>query len=145
MIPIISEPPFAIVNGVRFLRNFMDKKILIPTIALIVLAGIFIGVWLFMKSKSKDTSAPYAEIRQNGEVIRVVPLDEDREFTVTCGEGSNTIRVANGEISVISADCPDKVCVKTGAISGGNIPIVCLPHRLEIIIVNSDNVTDAQI
>lgn len=120
----------------------MDKKIIIPTAALVLLAGILITVWIFMKNA--EVKDPAAEIRLNGRVIRTVPLSEDCEFTVECESGYNTVRVQNGEISVVSADCPDKVCVKTGAISGGNVPIVCLPHRLEIVIINLENNIDAR-
>lgn len=119
----------------------MDRKIVIPTAALVLLAGILIVVWLCMKNG--ETDDPTAEIRLNGEVVKTVPLSEDCEFTVDCGGGFNTVRVKNGAVSVVAADCPDKVCVRTGEISGGGVPIVCLPHRLEIVVINGERGVDA--
>ncbi len=111
----------------------MDKKYIFGLIAVAVLAAAGIAAYFIMKSAS--TADPTAEIYQNGELIRILPLTEDCEFTVTCAEGSNTVTVKDGAVMISSADCPDKVCVRTGAISGGAVPIVCLPHRLEIRVV----------
>ena len=46
--------------------------------------------------------------------------------------GFNTIRVEPGRVCVIAADCQDATCVHMGWLSGGTVPIVCLPHRLVI-------------
>ena len=85
-----------------------------------------------------------ARIIQDGKVIREIDLEnvaKPYEFTVSDGNGGhNTIRVENGRIGVVSADCPDKVCVNQGYIKTGATPIVCLPHKLCIVIVSQDNV-----
>ncbi|MGN1098388.1 MAG: NusG domain II-containing protein, partial [Clostridia bacterium] len=57
-----------------------------------------------------------AKITLNGEVIKTVDLSvtEPYEFDVESGGGYNRIRVENGRIAVIDADCPDRLCVKQG-------------------------------
>ncbi|MFR4337598.1 MAG: NusG domain II-containing protein [Lachnospira pectinoschiza] len=35
------------------------------------------------------------------------------------------------------ADCPDKLCVKTGMISKTGETIVCLPHRVVVEIIGA--------
>lgn len=119
----------------------MEKKLRIGIAAAIAAAAVLIAVWCVMRYARREN--PIAEIVQNGTVIRRVPLSEDCEFVVRCNSGENVITVANGEIRVSAADCPDKVCVRTGAISGGAVPIVCLPHRLEIRVVNGKSDVDA--
>ncbi|MCH5206890.1 MAG: NusG domain II-containing protein [Oscillospiraceae bacterium] len=119
-----------------------NKTVFFGVGILVIIAAALIAVWFLMKSSPKEN--PAAEIRQNGVLIKTVPLSEDAEFTVTCESGFNTVAVKNGAISVTSADCPDKVCVKTGEISGGGIPIICLPHRLEITVINGESTVDAQ-
>lgn len=110
----------------------------------IIMAGVCAaGIFVFAAMKNAPVSNPCAEIRLNGEVIRRVSLSGEEEFTVDCGSGSNTITVSGGAVRVSAADCPDKVCVKTGAISRGKIPIICLPHRLEIVIVSGDDYDEA--
>lgn len=97
----------------------------------------------------KQTTSSYriAKIVQNDKAIKTIDLSEVQEpyeFIVqdTSG-GSNTIRVENGRIAVIDADCPDKVCVKQGFISDGTLPIVCLPHKLTISIAGKSGGYDA--
>ena len=118
----------------------MNRKIVIAAVisAVVALAGIA----AFVIMNNAGFSAPKAEIYQNGELIKTVELSENTEFTVTCAEGFNVITVEDGKICVSSADCPDKVCVKQGKISGA-VPIVCLPHRLEIRVVDGDDGVDA--
>lgn len=108
-------------------------------IGLLAAAGIIVFV-LMRTSAVKD---PIAEIYQDGELIRSLPLSEDCELTITCAEGYNTVTVKDGAVMISSADCPDKICVRTGAISGGAVPIVCLPHRLEIRVVGADGLDAA--
>lgn len=95
------------------------------------------GITLFLLLRGMNVTDPVAEIYVDGRLHSTVSLSEDSEFTVESSYGSNTIQVADGRIAVISADCPDKVCVASGAISGGAVPIICLPHRLEIRIVSA--------
>lgn len=116
----------------------VSKKYIIAIAALLVLAVVGIAVWFIMKNAEREN--PTAEIIQNGKVIKTVPLSEDTEFTITCEDGYNTVVIRNGAVMISDADCPDRVCVKTGAISGGAVPIVCLPHRLEVRVINGEGV-----
>lgn len=120
----------------------VSRKYIIALGALLVIAAAGIAVWFVMKGTVRED--PAAEIIQDGKVIRTVSLSENTEFTVTCEGGFNTVVVKNGAVMISEADCPDKVCVKTGAISGGAVPIVCLPHRLEIRVVNGGGL-DAEV
>ena len=44
----------------------------------------------------------------------------------------NEVEVRPGSIGILSADCPDKLCVRQGFISDTRLPITCLPNRLVI-------------
>lgn len=105
-------------------------------------------------SYSKDSNEQFgleehknAVIRQNGKIIKEIDLNavtDPYEFEIKTSDGhSNTIRVEQGKIAIIDADCADKICVNTGYISDGVIPIVCLPHRLSITIVDKESDFDA--
>ena len=122
----------------------MSKKMIIAwaAAALITIAGIA----AFFLLRSADVSAPTAEIYLDGKLHKTVTLSQNAEFTVSSEYGSNTIRVSDGTIAVVDADCPDKVCISSGAVSGGLVPIICLPHRMEIRIISTDEENiDAQI
>jgi len=85
-------------------------------------------------------------VYQGGEQIERINLDTVTvPYTITvetADGGYNTISVEQGRICVTDASCPDHVCIDTGWISDGVIPIVCLPNELVIQIEgkNSDGV-----
>ena len=81
--------------------------------------------------------ASRAEVCSEGEVIRIVDLNVDHEFTVTTDSGTNTITVRDGKIAVTDADCPDGYCVQRGYCNSGT-QIVCLPHRLVIRFLDEE-------
>ncbi len=84
-------------------------------------------------------------ISQNGQVIREISLGEVTEpfeFTVTGENGSyNTIRISPEGVAVTEASCPDKICVRTGIRKDSLLPIICLPNRLVIEILEEDGLS----
>ena len=87
---------------------------------------------LFLLLPSGKPAAYIADIYQDGNLIMSIPLEdipESRSFTVeSAGGGTNR----PGCIAIISADCPDKLCVKQGFIKDSRLPITCLPNKLVI-------------
>lgn len=115
-------------------------------IALILLLSAAACLFQYLHKGTGTT----AYISVDGEVIRTIDLSlvtEGYEFTVSDEFGENTIRVEKGRICVISADCPDKVCVNHGWLADSSSFISCLPHHLYIKIgenkASSDNTVDA--
>lgn len=99
---------------------------------LIICIGFLIQKYYFGKSGTS------AIIEQDGETVAELDLKKDTELFLNDGNGgSNTITVHNRQISVTEANCPDLVCVRTGAISETGEVIACLPHKL-IITISSD-------
>lgn len=109
------------------------------------LCAVCAAVWIFTARSSGG--AVMAEIKLGNEVVRTIDLSsvaEPYEFTVeTDNGGYNVIRAERGRIAVVEADCQNNDCVKQGWISGGAAPIVCLPHRLMITLVGTDDGIDA--
>ena len=81
-----------------------------------------------------ESNKKIADIKLNGNIIRQIELSEDKTFVIDSDNGSNVVDVKDGKIAIIEADCPDKVCVKTGAISNMGEIIACVPHKLVILI-----------
>lgn len=94
-----------------------------------------------------------ARILTNGEVFAVIDLDDytgGRSTTITVSSeysgGENIIEVSEGKIRVISASCPDKVCIHQGERGIGcsnTAPITCLPNRMTIVTENKESSADA--
>lgn len=111
-----------------------SNKIYIVVVIVLVFELVML-VWQNIRSKDNTV----AEIVSDGKVVNTIDLsdiDEAYEFEVRNESGYNKIRAEKGRIAVIEADCPDKVCVNQGYITGGGLPIVCLPHKLTITMGN---------
>ena len=100
-------------------------------VAILLCVALISAGYLFFLPKEKGHTAT---LWQNGEIIRTVDLTENQEFTVTCEEGYNVVRVQDGQIAVIESDCPEQYCVGQGFVDSYLIPITCLPHKLVIEI-----------
>lgn len=100
--------------------------------------ALCLGVILVRGAAAKP--GKYAEIRLNGELLRVLSLSGEYEIDIDCGCGTNRLRVENGRVAVIAADCPDKLCVKRGYIGSGAVPLVCLPHKLTVTVTGGGEV-----
>lgn len=111
-------------------------SIIIILIVIISMAGVF------AYKKHVSGSKKIAVVKQNGKIIKNIDLNKvngTEQFIVKYnGSHFNKIKMQKGKISIEDADCPDKICVKTGWISEPGQSIVCLPHKLIIEIEGKD-------
>ena len=89
-----------------------------------------------------QTPAGYSRIYKDGvlvtDAVNLQTLSEP--FTIiidgavnTGGTGGlNIVEADHGRIRMLEADCLDGFCVRQGWVSGGFVPIVCLPNRVVI-------------
>jgi len=102
---------------------------------LILLSAVSLAAILCPRRKADGY---IADIYQNGSLIESIPLSHIRTpyvLTVTGETGCvNEIEVCPGSIRMLSADCPDKLCVRQGFISDSQLPITCLPNRVVILL-----------
>ena len=103
-------------------------------VALVILAVLTSLLWL----PRLKTGGTFAQVLQDGEVVREVPLSVDQTFRVK-GDYTNTVTVRDGKISVTHSDCPTNDCVHMGWLKDGGA-IVCLPNRVEIRLVGDTEV-----
>ena len=103
-------------------------------------AVVFAVVSVFLLTSGNGSFT--VEITQDGEIIKTIDLSkvaEEYSFTVQSKDGGmNVVTVQPYRIRVTEADCPDKICVERGWLSGGAAPIVCLPHGLVIRFAESE-------
>lgn len=107
-------------------------------IGLLLLAAVASSA-AYLLFRDRGADAPVARITRDGVLLEEIDLqkvDEPYSFSLEDASGINTVQVERGRIRVSEADCPDQVCVNQGWITDGTAPIVCLPHKLMIEIVN---------
>lgn len=101
-------------------------------IAVVLICAV--SIWLY--PALSDTGS-FARIEQ-GENMQNISLETDCEIKLE----NATAKVENGKISIVDADCPDLVCVKTGAISKEGQSIICVPNHI-VITIEGENEIDA--
>ncbi len=125
------------------LHSSKDKII---TALLIAASAASILALVLPRGKNTDYTA---QVYQNGSLVMSIPLDEVREvqrFTLEGENGCvNEIEVRPGCIAIISADCPDKICVSQGFIKDSRLPITCLPNRVVILLRPADETASQEI
>ena len=100
----------------------------------IVLAAVLLilGVTGVLIVKYGLKSGNTADVYIDDKLVQTIDLSVDDEYTFQTDKGSNTLEVRNGAVSMKSAGCPDKVCVRMGTKNRNGETITCLPHKLVI-------------
>ena len=109
----------------------------LAAVAFVALAAVVLVLLLTQGS----SHGRYAEIYQNGKLIKTVALTQDQEFVVE-GSVTATITVRDGKIAVTASDCPGGDCLRCGWIEKAGRSIVCLPGGLEIRVVGQADDVD---
>lgn len=123
-------------------RSTSHPKTLWIAILIIVLIGSASLIWILAaglpEQASRRHAIVYADIYQDGVLLESINLSAQtdvRQLTVTNTNGNvNQVEIRPGSIGILSADCPDKLCVHQGFISTSLLPITCLPNKLVIQI-----------
>lgn len=110
-----------------------DMIVIIGFLALILVVFLLVNpIW-----KSK-TSGDVVKISINGKPYAEYSLNEDRELLIDEGYGRNHIRISEGCVQITDADCPDGFCIKEGSISHNMEQLICLPNRLVVSVLGSE-------
>ena len=115
-------------------RKLRNDIILAVVIVLIAAAGLLLFV--FNREQGSTVS-----VKVDGIQIASYPLAENREVSIKTGDNDehiNVLVIKDGKASISEADCPDKICVETRAVSYVGETVVCLPHKLVIEITNQN-------
>ena len=58
---------------------------------------------------------------------------------IELNHGSNVLQIKNGKADMVSADCPDQLCVNQKAISKNKESIICLPNKIIVEVDSHQN------
>lgn len=109
----------------------MKKKdlILIGTIVAMIAIAILL---LFLMKKDGD----YVIVKVDGKAVAMYSLSQDGEYALN--GGTNILRIEDGKAYLVSANCPDHLCVKQGKIDQSGETITCLPNRLTVTVYSAE-------
>ena len=110
-------------------RNEENKKrnSVLLFIALIMFA---IGAMAFGWGRMQEKGATAVVTVAGEERIRC-SLFIEKEIRI---DDTNTLVIKDGVADMVSADCPDQVCVKHTPISNAGETIICLPNKVVVTI-----------
>lgn len=109
----------------------MSRKDVIFIAAVLAFSAIMYP--FFSEKKSADTVI----IKKDGKLYGSYPLHTDRTADI---DGKNTVVIKNGEVYMEYADCPDKLCIKQGKISGSEKKIICLPNKVTVEVTKKSGI-----
>jgi len=95
---------------------------------------LFAALFSFYLLHINQKKGSYIEIQVQGNVAGIYSLEKDQIIDLK----TNRIRISNGKAYIEAADCPDKLCIRQGAICRKGEAIVCLPHQI-VVEVKEDN------
>lgn len=116
--------------------SFEKRSFRYDVILIAILLFISVCACLFVFFNQKSGEAVSVEV--DGAVVGVYPLSRDGEFSLA--DGSNILVIEDGRAFMKSADCPDKTCVRSRAVSKVGESIVCLPNRVSVSVVGDGGV-----
>ena len=118
----------------------LSKWEIIIIAAVVIIGAVLVAVLFLMKKPGS-----VAVVSVGGKEIARYDLDEDIDIEIQGVGGTNRLIISGGTVRIEEADCPDKLCVKQGAISDVGQSIICLPHRVSVRVEGTadDEVPDA--
>ncbi len=111
-------------------RFFKKGDFVILACALLLCAVMFLPR-LFSKSGNL-----VARVYESGELTYEISLDnvnESREIKIN----GAVLLVENGSVKYLTADCPDKICVKSGKLSLAGDTAACIPGKTVVTVVRA--------
>ncbi len=117
----------------------MFKKMDWVLLAALVILGIAMTIIIYRPASSAGSTVI---IKENGIRTQAYPLSHNATYTITNGDGTNTLTIQDGYASITDANCHDYYCIRQGKINQPGQSIICLPHRLSIEIQGEGDIID---
>ena len=123
-------------TGEERIRKHSKKHDLILVLAVLAAAALlFAGRSLFFSRPPVSVI-----ISVDGKEVMTLDLNQDDDQTLESpGGGRNRVIIEDGSVHMEEASCPDKICIKQGAVSETGQSIVCLPNRVIVTIAGTDS------
>jgi heptaprenyl diphosphate synthase len=121
----VSAPPSAPLSG-----KLTPWDAALAVLLCAAIAGSFIAL--------PDAEGTSVIIDVAGTPVEKLNLRENRVVTIRGEKGDLRVEVHDGSVRVAEADCPNRICVRTGWRSREGEVIVCVPNRTVIRILGKE-------
>lgn len=113
------------------LNKVTKKKILFDAILVLLLLALSLSAYFLVQTNREEGAVVCVKI--GPKLVGKYSLDVDGEYTIN--GGTNVIRIEDGMVRMIHADCPDKTCIAKGRIYLEGDDITCLPNEVRVYII----------
>lgn len=113
----------------------MKRNDIILTACFLLLALLCTGIYFF----TYQQTGSFVQITVDNNNTKTFALNKDTVYTIHTENGEkNVLEIKNGSAQIISADCPDKLCVHQKKISKQGETLVCLPHKVVVSVISKE-------
>ncbi len=112
----------------------MNKNDIKLIIVILVIVGFLILI-IKLNKKEGDT----VEVYYKDDLVLSADLSIDNTYTVEGLLGDVVIEVKDKKVRVVKENSPKNICSKEGYIGDSTKPLVCLPNKVVIKIVQSSD------
>ena len=114
-------------------------------LVVILLLFLSIGMAFFVQKIKSNENGNYLRVELNGKEYGKYPINKDKKFKIKIDDDEfNIVEIKNGKVKMREANCRDLICTHMPSIEKIGETIVCLPHRLILEIISSDDGKDDQ-
>ena len=106
------------------------------TILIIVAACLIVASYVFANLHA--TQGSMALVQVDGKMVYKTSLSETRTIMVDGIRGTLMLETREGKVAITQANCPNHVCIKTGWRSRVGDIIVCVPNKVVVRIIGSE-------
>lgn len=104
---------------------------------ILIASVLFISAVVFFFYRGMDAGI-YAVVSVDGREDIRLPLETNTTYTIHGEGGYNILVIEDGRAYLSEADCPDKRCVRMGAIRREGESVICLPHKVVVEITGGE-------
>lgn len=122
----------------------MNKKFhLIKPFEAVIIGIILFGSIAAIFIMNRPGGGSRTAVIRCGDIRHELALDEDGLFRFDGIDAEFELK--NGKIRLTKASCPDKICEKTGYIGSSGQSIICVPNKITVAVVGSDESVDVMV
>lgn len=122
----------------------MNKKFhLIKPFEAVIIGIILFGSIAAIFIMNRPGGGSRTAVIRCGDIRHELALDEDGLFRFDGIDAE--FEVKNGNIRITKVSCPDKICEKTGYIGSSGQSIICVPNKITVAVVGSDESVDVMV
>ncbi|MEF9941090.1 MAG: NusG domain II-containing protein [Lachnospiraceae bacterium] len=107
----------------------MKKNDFILIVVILCIAGTAFGLHAYLSGDN----ATYVEITIDGKKYGSYDLNIDQKIKIN---NTNVLAIKGKKATMISANCPDQICVHQSKISKNKETIICLPNKIIVEVHN---------